>query len=44
MFVYSFWTTRSYDIVPDWTLDNYHAFFASITYPKVLIRTLVSAK
>lgn len=40
MFVYSFWTTRNYRIIPDWTLDNYRAFFASMTYPGVLIRTV----
>jgi spermidine/putrescine transport system permease protein len=40
MFVYSFWTTRNYRVVPDWTLDNYRAFFASTTYPGVLFRTL----
>lgn len=40
MFVYSFWTTRNYQIVPDWTLANYQAFFASWTYPSVLWRTL----
>ncbi len=40
MFVYSFWTTRNYRIVADWTLDNYRAFFASQTYPSVLLRTV----
>lgn len=40
MFVYSFWSTRNYQIVPEWTLANYRAFFASWTYPTVLFRTL----
>jgi ABC-type spermidine/putrescine transport system permease subunit I len=40
MFVYSFWTTRNYQIVPEWTLANYRTFFASWTYPGVLFRTL----
>ena len=43
MFVYSFWTTKSYQIVTDWTLANYRTFFESATYPKVLLRTLVAA-
>jgi spermidine/putrescine transport system permease protein len=43
MFVYSFWTTKNFQIVHDWTLDNYRAFFANWTYPKVLLRTLVAA-
>ena len=43
MFVYSFWTTKNFQIVHDWTLDNYRTFFASWTYPKVLLRTLVAA-
>ena len=43
MFVYSFWTTKNFQIVQDWTLANYRAFFAGWTYPKVLLRTLVAA-
>ena len=43
MFVYSFWTTRNFQIVHDWTLANYRTFFDSWTYPKVLLRTLVAA-
>lgn len=43
MFVYSFWTTQNFQIVHDWTLANYRTFFASTTYPKVLLRTLVTA-
>jgi len=43
MFVYSFWTTKNFQIVQEWTLDNYRTFFASWTYPKVLLRTLVAA-
>jgi len=43
MFVYSFWTTKDYEIVTEWTLANYRAFFESSTYPRVLLRTLWSA-
>lgn len=43
MFVYSFWTTKNFQIVTDWTLQNYRAFFDSTLYPKVLLRTLASA-
>ena len=43
MFVYSFWTTKNFQIVTDWTLQNYRTFFDSTLYPKVLLRTLVSA-
>jgi spermidine/putrescine transport system permease protein len=43
MFVYSFWTTKNFQIVTDWTLQNYRTFFDSSLYPKVLLRTLLSA-
>lgn len=43
MFVYSFWTTRNYQIIPEWTLANYRVFFESWTYPSVLFRTLWTA-
>lgn len=43
MFVYSFWTTKNFQIVTEWTLVNYRTFFDSWTYPRVLLRTLVSA-
>jgi len=43
MFVYSFWTTKNFQIVTDWTLQNYRTFFDSTLYPRVLLRTLVSA-
>jgi spermidine/putrescine transport system permease protein len=43
MAVYSFWTTRNFQIVTDWTLANYRTFFESTTYPRVLLRTLVAA-
>jgi spermidine/putrescine transport system permease protein len=29
---YSFWTTVDYNVVHDWTLDNYHYFFSVPTY------------
>jgi len=43
MLLYSFWTTRNFQIVPAWTLDNYLTFFQSWTYPRVLLRTLATA-
>jgi ABC-type spermidine/putrescine transport system permease subunit I len=43
MAVYSFWTTRNFQVVTEWTLANYRAFFESWTYPRVLLRTLVTA-
>ncbi|MEO7854113.1 MAG: ABC transporter permease [Rubrivivax sp.] len=43
MFVYSFWTTSNFQIVMEWTLANYRVFFESWTYPRVLLRTLVTA-
>lgn len=43
MFVYSFWTTKSFQIVAEWTLANYRAFFESAVYPRVLLRTLAAS-
>lgn len=43
MFIYSFWTTRNYQVVQEWTLANYRVFFESWTYPSVLFRTLWTA-
>ena len=43
MCVYSFWTTKNFQIVTEWTLVNYRTFFDSWTYARVLLRTLVSA-
>ena len=43
LFVYSFWTTKNFQIVTDWTLQNYRTFFDSTLYPKVLLRTLLTA-
>lgn len=43
MFLYSFWTTRNFQIVQELTLANYRAFFESWTYPIVLGRTLATA-
>lgn len=40
MFAYSFWTSRNYRIVHEWTLVNYQTFFSSWIYPSVLFRTL----
>ncbi|HEV8308211.1 MAG TPA: ABC transporter permease [Methylomirabilota bacterium] len=43
MFLYSFWTTRNFQLVPEWTLANYLAFFQGWTYPRVLGKTIVTA-
>lgn len=43
MLVYSFWTTKSYQVITEWTLANYVTFFQSATYPKVLLRTFLSS-
>lgn len=40
MLVYSFWTSRNYEIIPEWTLANYRAFFQTWAYPSALFRTL----
>ena len=43
MALYSFWTTRNFQIVREWTIANYLAFFESWTYPRVLGKTLAAA-
>jgi spermidine/putrescine transport system permease protein len=43
MFVYSFWTTRNYQVIPEWTLANYRVFFENWTYPSAVWRTLWTA-
>src|SRR5690606_3853491 len=43
MLVYSFWTTKSYQVIMEWTLANYVTFFQSATYPRVLLRTFLSS-
>jgi ABC-type spermidine/putrescine transport system permease subunit I len=37
---YSFWKTVDYNVVHDWTLDNYRYFFSVPTYAKTLWATI----
>ena len=37
---YSFWTVVDYNVVHDWTLDNYHYFFSVPTYVRTMWATL----
>ncbi len=37
---YSFWQTIDYNVVHDWTIDNYRYFFSVPTYAKTLWATL----
>jgi ABC-type spermidine/putrescine transport system permease subunit I len=42
MLVFSFWSTNErLDIVPVWSLENYHNFFRSPTYVRTLLKTMV---
>lgn len=40
MGVYSFWVTKDFSIIHDWTLNNYISVFTKPAYTTVLIRTL----
>jgi ABC-type spermidine/putrescine transport system permease subunit I len=37
---YSFWKVVDYDVVHDWTFDNYHYFFSVSTYVKTMWATI----
>ncbi len=37
---YSFWKVVDYDVVHDWTFDNYDYFFSVPTYVRTLWATL----
>jgi ABC-type spermidine/putrescine transport system permease subunit I len=37
---YSFWRTVDYEVVHDWTTDNYHYFFSVPTYVRTMWATL----
>ncbi len=41
MVLYSFWRVEGFDIVRDWTLDNYAKFFTLPAYRVVLLRTFL---
>jgi spermidine/putrescine transport system permease protein len=38
--LYSFWQVVDFEVVPDWTLDNYRYFFTVGTYVRTLVATL----
>src|SRR2546423_11900937 len=37
---YSFWQTVDYNVVHDWTFDNYHYFFSVSTYVSTMWATI----
>src|SRR5919205_4624089 len=37
---YSFWRVIDYNVVHDWTLDNYHYFFSVGTYARTFWATI----
>ncbi|HHS94078.1 MAG TPA: ABC transporter permease [Rhodobacterales bacterium] len=41
--VFSFWRTESYQLYPDWNLDNYRVLLTNPSYATFLIRSLVMA-
>jgi ABC-type spermidine/putrescine transport system permease subunit I len=41
--VFSFWRTESYELIPEWNLDNYATLLSSPTYLTFLMRSLVMA-
>jgi spermidine/putrescine transport system permease protein len=41
MILYSFWRVEGFDIIPQWTIENYSKFFTLPAYTRVLIRTFI---
>lgn len=41
--VFSFWRTESYNLIPDWNLDNYRVLAAKPTYMIFLLRSVLTA-
>ncbi len=41
--VVSFWRTESYELIPDWNLNNYATVLGNWVYMKFLVRSLVMA-
>ena len=41
--VFSFWRTESYELIPDWNVNNYATIFTDWAYTQFLIRSLVMA-
>jgi ABC-type spermidine/putrescine transport system permease subunit I len=43
IFMFSFWRTESYELYPDWNLDNYRVLFTEAAYRTFLLRSLLGA-
>ncbi len=41
--VFSFWRTESYELIPDWNIDNYTTVLGDWAYLQFLIRSLIMA-
>ena len=41
--VFSFWRTESYELIPEWNLDNYATVLGDWIYLKFLVRSLIMA-
>ena len=41
--VFSFWRTESYELIPDWNIDNYTTVLGDWVYLQFLIRSLIMA-
>jgi ABC-type spermidine/putrescine transport system permease subunit I len=41
--VFSFWRTESYNLIPDWNVDNYIILFTTPTYMIFLLRSTLTA-
>ena len=41
--VFSFWRTESYELIPDWNLDNYTTVLGNWVYLKFLLRSFIIA-
>lgn len=43
IFMFSFWRTESYELYPDWNLDNYRVLFSEPAYRTFLLRSVLGA-
>jgi ABC-type spermidine/putrescine transport system permease subunit I len=43
IFMFSFWRTESYELYPDWNLDNYRTLFGEPAYRTFLLRSALGA-
>lgn len=43
IFTFSFWRTESYELYPDWNLDNYRVLFTEPAYRTFLLRSVLGA-